>query len=337
MTRDVAAVAAPVFQPRRVAHVNLFVSHLDRSSQFYSDVAGFQRVFDEPGIKASFFSNGNTHHDVALVESAPEDRVGRDGQVQISSARARRVGLYHMAFEMESEKELVAAWTTATRQGLKIDRTVNHQVCKSVYLFDREGNYLEFYADTGRDWRAVFQEYEGELVTEHWDPLSGEPLAEPRYSPVPDISVMPHAVFQPRRLARVTLLVTDLARERNFYRGVVGLDEVFYRVDNCAVFSGRAGGIDLVLFAAATTGLPRGLHHLGFEMPSDVSVEEGSVRAKRLKLTIDARIENHLKRSVVVRDPDGIACEFFVERHPLSRQSVTSALESLTDQSPFLL
>ena len=56
------------FRPRRLGHVNLTVSDLERSMAFYTRVLGIEEVRREPDIKAGFLSNGNTHHDVALVE-----------------------------------------------------------------------------------------------------------------------------------------------------------------------------------------------------------------------------------------------------------------------------
>ena len=67
------------FRPRRLGHANLFVSDLDRSMRFYNAVCGLEEVRREPAIRIGFLSNGNTHHDVGLVQSSTARRVGRGG------------------------------------------------------------------------------------------------------------------------------------------------------------------------------------------------------------------------------------------------------------------
>ena len=73
-TRDVPKVD---FNPRRLGHVNLYVGDLNSSTDFYTNVAGIELVRREPGIDAVFVSNGNTHHDVALMQCKGV-RCGRD-------------------------------------------------------------------------------------------------------------------------------------------------------------------------------------------------------------------------------------------------------------------
>ena len=56
------------FRPRRLGHANLYVSELERSMAFYNQVVGLEEVVREPAIHAGFLSNGNTHHDIGMVE-----------------------------------------------------------------------------------------------------------------------------------------------------------------------------------------------------------------------------------------------------------------------------
>ena len=77
-TRDVPKVD---FKPRRLGHVNLYVGDLNSSTDFYTNVAGIELVRREPGIDAVFVSNGNTHHDVALMQC----KGGADGTWRLRS------------------------------------------------------------------------------------------------------------------------------------------------------------------------------------------------------------------------------------------------------------
>lgn len=88
------ATASAVLKPRRLGHVNLFVSDLERSMAFYENVAGFHEIFREPDIQAGFLSNGNTHHDFGLIQTPDVDRVDKNGKVLIAaSQRGRTAGL----------------------------------------------------------------------------------------------------------------------------------------------------------------------------------------------------------------------------------------------------
>ena len=61
--------------PRRLGHVNLFVSDLEQSMAFYENVAGFHEIFREADIQAGFLSNGNTHHDFGLIQTLSDQYI----------------------------------------------------------------------------------------------------------------------------------------------------------------------------------------------------------------------------------------------------------------------
>ena len=65
------------FHPRRLGHVNLYVSQLERSIEFYRDTCGIELVRIEAAIRGGFHSNGNTHHDVGLIDRE-RDSIGID-------------------------------------------------------------------------------------------------------------------------------------------------------------------------------------------------------------------------------------------------------------------
>jgi len=101
------------FSPRRLGHLNLFVRDVEKSAAFYRDVCGFQEVFREEGISMVFMSNGNTHHDLGLMEITDATRIGRDGHVQVKPGTGKTPGLNHLGFEMETELGLVEAYRRA--------------------------------------------------------------------------------------------------------------------------------------------------------------------------------------------------------------------------------
>ncbi|MBV9119826.1 MAG: VOC family protein, partial [Chloroflexi bacterium] len=126
------------FAPRRLAHANMFVSDLARSRAFYGDICGLVEILPEPSLGAVFMGNGASHHDVALVDAPKEDLRGPDGHL-LAKGGSIKPGLNHIAFEMETEQQLVEAWERAVDAGVSIERTTDHNVAHSVYLKSPDG------------------------------------------------------------------------------------------------------------------------------------------------------------------------------------------------------
>ena len=308
------AVAPVRFSPRRLGHANLFVGDVERSLRFYHEVCGLELVRREPAITAAFLSNGNTHHDVGLIQVSTEARRGRDGSVQPSGARGKRPGLNHLGFEMESETALVAAYRRAVAAGVDVHATADHIISRSVYLFDPSGNMLEFYSDALPDWRTVFNPEQDDLVTAAWTP-GATPPADDRYYPVdPEIRRVPGALVPSRKVTYAVLGVPRLAESLGFYEEVVGLQPIARDGDRVAALRGSASEFDLLLFE--TTGEQRpGLHHVAFEVAGDGELGEAKRRLLAAGLSLD-EVNSSAKRSLFVRDPDGILIEFTHRQGP---------------------
>jgi catechol 2,3-dioxygenase-like lactoylglutathione lyase family enzyme len=101
----------------RLNHAVLYVSDLERSVAFYTDVLGFRRVDMTPeGFRGAAFiqAPGSTNdHDLGLFEIGPG--------AGPSAAGRETVGLYHLAWEVD---------------------TSDHGTTKSLYARDPDG--LEF-------------------------------------------------------------------------------------------------------------------------------------------------------------------------------------------------
>lgn len=129
---------------KSLGHVVLRVTDCARAERFYNGVLGLPICarFDENGMRMTFFSLGN-HHDFAVVE------VSGEGSSDSESA----VGLYHVAFKIgddiedlrEAKAKLEAAGVTPT--------PIDHEVTKSLYFSDPDGNGLELYVDASDSWR----------------------------------------------------------------------------------------------------------------------------------------------------------------------------------------
>ncbi|MGQ0843337.1 MAG: VOC family protein [Sporichthyaceae bacterium] len=147
--------------PVRLNHAVLFVADLARAEAFYVDVFGMVVVAREPRASAAFLRlprSGN-HHDLGLFG------VGSDGPPK----RRGAIGLYHLAWQVDTIDELAAARQTLAAAGA-LSGESSHGATKSLYGVDPDGNEFEIMWMLPReDWHA----YENSAPVEHLD-LAGE-------------------------------------------------------------------------------------------------------------------------------------------------------------------
>lgn len=128
-----------------LGHVVLKVRSFERSVPFYTDVLGLKLVgrLDDRMV---FFSIRDNHHDVALV------RVGDDAP----DAPEKAPGLAHVALKIGNDIEtLREAKTHLEASGVEIDHLRDHEVSKSIYFSDPDGNLIEVFVDGDPAvWRA---------------------------------------------------------------------------------------------------------------------------------------------------------------------------------------
>ena len=127
-----------------LGHVVLRVTNRSRAEQFYGDMLGLPICarFDENGIRMTFFTLGN-HHDFAVME------VSGEGSSDSESA----TGLHHVAFKIgDRMEELLDAKAKLESAGVAIN-PVDHEVTKSLYFADPDGNGIELYIDASDVWR----------------------------------------------------------------------------------------------------------------------------------------------------------------------------------------
>jgi catechol 2,3-dioxygenase-like lactoylglutathione lyase family enzyme len=121
----------------RLNHAVLFVSDLNRSVRFYTEVLGFRRVDMTPdrfGGAAFLQAPDSTNdHDLGLFE------VGRGAGP--SMAGRSTVGLYHLAWEVDTLEELERTAEMLTAAGALVGAS-DHGTTKSLYGKDPDG--LEF-------------------------------------------------------------------------------------------------------------------------------------------------------------------------------------------------
>jgi catechol-2,3-dioxygenase len=141
----------------RINHAVLFVSDLERSLRFWTEAFGMEVVAREPRAHAAFLRlprSGN-HHDLGLF--------GIGGG---APPRARgTVGLYHLAWQVDTIDELEQARTTLVELDALTGQS-SHGATKSVYGIDPDGNEFEVMWMLPRE---AWGEYENEAPTERLD------------------------------------------------------------------------------------------------------------------------------------------------------------------------
>ena len=146
---------------RRLNHAVLFVSDVDRAAEFYSTVLGFTEVTRVPQMRAVFLraADSANHHDLGLFG------LGTDA----APRTAATVGLYHLAWQVDTIDDLAALRTTLITSGAYTGES-SHGATKSIYGADPDGNEFEVM------WmlpRAAWGEHADEAVVERLD-LEGE-------------------------------------------------------------------------------------------------------------------------------------------------------------------
>jgi catechol-2,3-dioxygenase len=140
----------------RLNHAVLFVSDLERAVEFYAAAFGMEVIAREPRVPAAFLRlprSGN-HHDLGLFGVGTSYGPKRPG-----------IGLYHLAWQVDTVDELVEAQQTLAELGALVGSS-SHGATLSLYGVDPDGNEFEV------QWmlpRAEWGAYEKAAPIEHLD------------------------------------------------------------------------------------------------------------------------------------------------------------------------
>ena len=135
-----------MFQIKRLNHAVLYVRDAPRVARFYQDVLGFV-VTAQMGDRAVFLcANPNTdnNHDLGLFSIGPDAP---------EPTRGERVGLYHLAWQVDELPELLQVRDALVQAGALVGVN-DHGASLSLYAQDPDGNEFEVF------WQVPREEWE---------------------------------------------------------------------------------------------------------------------------------------------------------------------------------
>ena len=199
----------------RMGPVELTVSDLERSLDYYRSAIGF-RVLEQENGRASLGGDSG----LLVLHEAPGARPA-----------PRNTGLFHFAL-LVPDRGALASWLAhAIRDQVPMTGVSDHFVSEALYLRDPDAHGIEIYADRPRElWEGQVER----MTTEPLDleNLLGE-LDDPETEPFEGLSsgtVMGH----------VHLQVADIPETVRFYRDVLGFELMTSYGDQAAFLA--AGG-----------------------------------------------------------------------------------------------
>ena len=128
----------------KIGHVHLKVSDLKKAEEFYTKIFGLKVT--ERVSNYLFLTFGKEHHDLALQEHKNARPPSED-----------TTGLYHFAVEFENLRQLAEIYFRLKKHKVPFS-PVDHEISKTIYFSDPDGNGIEVYVDTrkGRqEWRGM--------------------------------------------------------------------------------------------------------------------------------------------------------------------------------------
>ena len=118
---------------QRLNHAVLYVRDVERSSAFYRDVLGFRAKMEMPGAVFLQAEGSTNDHDLGLFQ------IGEGAGP--STAGRSTVGLYHLAWEVDTLAELARIRDALLLAGALVGAS-DHGTTKALYAQDPDG--IEF-------------------------------------------------------------------------------------------------------------------------------------------------------------------------------------------------
>jgi len=184
-----------------VTNVEIKVSDLQRSLNYYQEVIGF-KVLQQESHKATLTADGKT---ALLTIVQPET---------VEEKTRFTTGLYHFALLLPSRRDLANVISHFHKNGVYFGAS-DHDVSEALYLSDPDKNGIEIYADRPED-KWTWHSNQVHMVTEPLNIQSILAEGNDTWSELPTGTVMGH----------IHLSVSNLTEAEEFYTKGLGFDIV---------------------------------------------------------------------------------------------------------------
>ncbi len=289
------SVPGPIDPNLHIGGVQLAVSDLARSVDFYERVLGLQLHSADDGIAR--LGGADPEHPalelLALVDPVP--------------APAHSTGLFHVAWLHPNRAALAATVRRIIGAGWPIEGASDHGVSEALYLSDPDGLGIEIYADRpSAEWQRPPDGQGVRMVTLALDieDLLAQWQDEPTARIAPGTAV-----------GHVHLKVSDVERTEAFYRDALGFEEQA-QIPSAAFLA--AGGyhhhIGLNSWQSrggtpAPSSAP-GLRRIDFELSEPGALEQLADRLVQAPTASPTQMD--AAAGLLVNDPDGVLLRFAV-------------------------
>jgi catechol 2,3-dioxygenase len=195
---------SPIDPALRIDSVELAVSDLSRSADFYERVLGLPLI-------------DRDEHTARLGADPERPALVLSNISTPTSAPPRSTGLYHVAWLHPSRASLADTVRRIAGARWRFDGASDHGVSEALYLSDPDGLGIEIYVDRPREeWRRPADGNGVEMVSLPLDvdDLLAQADAEPGAAVAPGTHI-----------GHVHLKVADVPRANTFYRDALGFEE----------------------------------------------------------------------------------------------------------------
>ena len=119
-----------------LGHTVIYVSNLAASRDWYTNNLGMIVVIDSLERNGCFLSFGENDHDIALFEN---------------SAATGNETIHHIALRFDGNfEELVDFQKSLIKNGVKVQKTVDHGISYGIYFLDPDGHCWEVFLERPR-------------------------------------------------------------------------------------------------------------------------------------------------------------------------------------------
>jgi catechol 2,3-dioxygenase len=290
---DPATAPSAIDPELRIGGVELGVSDLPRSADFYERVLGLERHSTaEDGERAALAGEpGRPALELVRLED-PQALPGHS------------TGLFHVAWRHPSRAALASTVRRIAAAGWPIEGASDHGVSEALYLSDPDGLGIEIYADRPRaEWERPPGGRGVRMVTLALD--IEDLLAQ--WQDQPTARIAPGS-----SIGHVHMKVSDVARADAFYRDALGFEEQA-QIPSAAFLS--AGGyhhhIGLNSWqsrgAAPAPPAAPGLRRIDFELGGAEALEQ---LERRLSAAAPEALGERGREELLIGDPDGVPLRF---------------------------